>query len=311
MNTFLAAAAAGLAWAIVERLRDGHFTTLGAASGIVAGLVAITPGAGFVAGMAPLWIGMIAGIVCCFAVGLKTKAGYDDALDVVGVHFVGGLVGSLMLGLFAQPDFFPEEQALVFGFKAGVFHDGGWSLLRRAGPGQRLGDRVVVRRDDDHHAGPEAHDRCAGPGGDRGVRAGPRGARRDGVPQRCGHLLDDFPLQGARRMKLVTAVIKPFKQDDVKEALKGVGVGGLTFTEVQGFGRQAGHTEVYRGAEYTVELVPKVKVEVLIEDAQEEAVTTAIAEAARTGKIGDGKIWVTAVDGVLRIRTGEMGGEAI
>jgi ammonium transporter, Amt family len=123
MNTFLAAAAAGLAWAVVERIRDGHFTNLGAASGIVAGLVAITPCAGFVAGMAPLWIGLVAGVVCCYAVGLKTKLGYDDALDVVGVHFVGGLVGSLLLGLFSEPEFFDTE------VKAGVFHDGGWSLF--------------------------------------------------------------------------------------------------------------------------------------------------------------------------------------
>jgi Amt family ammonium transporter len=123
MNTFLAAAAAGLAWCLVERLRDGHFTTLGAASGIVAGLVAITPGAGFVAGMSPIYIGLIAGVVCSFAVGLKTKMGYDDALDVVGVHFVGGLVGSLLIGLFSEPTFFDN------GAKAGVFHDGGWSLF--------------------------------------------------------------------------------------------------------------------------------------------------------------------------------------
>jgi Amt family ammonium transporter len=123
MNTFLAAAAAGLAWAVVERIRDGHFTNLGAASGIVAGLVAITPAAGFVAGMAPLWIGAAAGVICCFAVGLKTKAGYDDALDVVGVHFVGGLVGSLAIGFFAEPAFFGGE------FMAGVFHGGGWELF--------------------------------------------------------------------------------------------------------------------------------------------------------------------------------------
>jgi Amt family ammonium transporter len=123
MNTFLAAAAAGLAWALVERLRDGHFTNLGAASGIVAGLVAITPGAGFVAGMSPIWIGLIAGVVCSYAVGLKSKAGYDDALDVVGVHFVGGLVGSLLIGLFSDPDYFGN------GVKAGLFNDGGLSLL--------------------------------------------------------------------------------------------------------------------------------------------------------------------------------------
>jgi Amt family ammonium transporter len=127
-NTFFAAAAAGLSWAITERIRDGHFTNLGAASGIVAGLVAITPCAGFVAGMSPIWIGLIAGVVCCFAVGLKTKAGYDDALDVVGVHFVGGLVGSLLLGLFAEPEFFGLEG---FGEQnlSGVFNDGGWKLF--------------------------------------------------------------------------------------------------------------------------------------------------------------------------------------
>jgi len=123
MNTFLAAAAAGLVWVIIERLRDGHATNLGAASGIVAGLVAITPAAGYVSGAAPLAIGAIAGAVCCYAVKIKMKAGFDDALDVVGVHFVGGLVGSLTIGFFANPDFFAGE------FKAGLFYDGGLSLL--------------------------------------------------------------------------------------------------------------------------------------------------------------------------------------
>jgi len=123
MNTFLAAAAAGLAWAVVEKLRDGHFTNLGAASGIVAGLVAITPAAGFVAGMSPIWIGLIAGVICCFAVGWKTKGGYDDALDVVAVHFVGGLIGSLLIGLFADPVFFGGD------FLAGAFYGGGFELL--------------------------------------------------------------------------------------------------------------------------------------------------------------------------------------
>ena len=123
LNTFLAAAAAGLAWGIVERLRDGHFTNLGVASGIVAGLAAITPAAGFVSGMSPLFIGAIAGVVCSFAVGLKTKLGYDDALDVVGVHFVGGLVGSLLIGFFSSPDYFGTKN------KAGLFEGGGLSLL--------------------------------------------------------------------------------------------------------------------------------------------------------------------------------------
>ena len=123
MNTFLAAAAAGLTWAVVERLRDGHFTNLGAASGIVAGLVAITPAAGFVSGGSPIAIGAAAGLICCYAVKIKFKAGYDDALDVVGVHFVGGLVGSLLIGLFADPAFFDA------GFKEGLFEGGGLGLL--------------------------------------------------------------------------------------------------------------------------------------------------------------------------------------
>ena len=112
-------------------------------------------------------------------------------------------------------------------------------------------------------------------------------------------------------MKLITAVIKPFKLDDVKDALKGAGVTGITVTEVQGFGRQSGHTEVYRGAEYTIEFVPKIKIEVLAADTEVDAITDALVAAARTEKIGDGKIWITDVAAVQRIRTGEMGPDAI
>jgi nitrogen regulatory protein P-II 1 len=112
-------------------------------------------------------------------------------------------------------------------------------------------------------------------------------------------------------MKLVTAIIKPFKLDEVKEALRAVGVNGLTSTEVQGFGRQRGHTEVYRGAEYQVDFVPKVKVEVLCDEDDVQGVVDAILKAARTGKIGDGKILVLPAEQVWRIRTGEMGPDAI
>ena len=112
-------------------------------------------------------------------------------------------------------------------------------------------------------------------------------------------------------MKLVTAIVKPFKVDDVKEALRGLGIQGMTVSEVQGFGRQRGHTEVYRGAEYTVDFVPKVRIEILTDDGEAERIVDAIVEAARTGKIGDGKVWVVPIDGVTRIRTGEMGNDAI
>ena len=112
-------------------------------------------------------------------------------------------------------------------------------------------------------------------------------------------------------MKLITAIIKPFKLDDVKEALRGLAVQGMTVSEAQGFGRQRGHTEVYRGTEYTVDFVPKVRVEVLVDDGDATRISDAIVTAARTDKIGDGKVWVTPVDGVVRIRTGEMGRDAL
>jgi nitrogen regulatory protein PII len=112
-------------------------------------------------------------------------------------------------------------------------------------------------------------------------------------------------------MKLITAIVKPFKLDDVKDALKGAGVMGMTVTEVRGFGRQGGHTETYRGAEYTIDFLPKIKVELVVDDAVADQVVDAITASAATGKIGDGKIWVTSVDRLVRIRTGEQGPDAI
>ncbi|MFZ3557469.1 MULTISPECIES: P-II family nitrogen regulator [unclassified Streptomyces] len=112
-------------------------------------------------------------------------------------------------------------------------------------------------------------------------------------------------------MKLITAVVKPFRLDEVKTALRELGVDGLTVTEASGYGRQRGHTEVYRGAEYQVDLVPKVRIEVVVEDADLEPAMDAIVRAARTGKIGDGKVWAVPVDTIIRVRTGERGPDAI
>ena len=112
-------------------------------------------------------------------------------------------------------------------------------------------------------------------------------------------------------MKLVTAIIKPFKLDDVRDALSDISIQGMTVTEVKGFGRQKGHTELYRGAEYVVDFLPKVKIEVAIEDDSLDGVIEAISNAANTGKVGDGKIFVAPLDNVVRIRTGETGGEAV
>ncbi|HPB45899.1 MAG: P-II family nitrogen regulator [Microthrixaceae bacterium] len=112
-------------------------------------------------------------------------------------------------------------------------------------------------------------------------------------------------------MKLVTAIIKPFRLDGVKEALKSIGIEGLTVAEVQGFGRQGGHTETYRGAEYQIDFVPKIKIEAVVDDAVADQVIDTIVNAARTDKIGDGKVWVTEVETLVRIRTGERGADAL
>jgi nitrogen regulatory protein PII len=112
-------------------------------------------------------------------------------------------------------------------------------------------------------------------------------------------------------MKLITAIIKPFKMDDVRAALSEIGVHGITVTEVKGFGRQRGHTELYRGAEYVVDFLPKVKLEIAVPDSHVDATVDSIIKAANTGKIGDGKIFVSALEQVIRIRTGEIGEEAI
>ena len=112
-------------------------------------------------------------------------------------------------------------------------------------------------------------------------------------------------------MKLITAIVKPFKLDDVKEALKAAGVQGITVSEVKGFGRQGGHTETYRGSEYQIDFVPKMRIELVVEDNSLEQIIDVIRAAASTGKIGDGKIWVTNVEQIIRIRTGEHGADAI
>jgi nitrogen regulatory protein P-II 1 len=112
-------------------------------------------------------------------------------------------------------------------------------------------------------------------------------------------------------MKLVTAIVKPFTLEDVKSALERIGVLGMTVSEVQGYGRQKGHTEIYRGAEYSVDFVPKIRVEVVVDEAQVDKTIDAVVEAARTGKIGDGKVWVTPVETVVRVRTGERGVDAL
>lgn len=131
------------------------------------------------------------------------------------------------------------------------------------------------------------------------------------MPEAAEELSAVDPVTYGLAMQLVTAVIKPHQLDEVKASLAGVGVQGMTVSEVKGFGRQGGHTETYRGAEYKVDFVPKVKLEIVVDDGIVDAVVTAVTDGAQTGKIGDGKIWVTPVQSLVRIRTGESGADAV
>src|SRR5690606_1218853 len=162
----------------------------------------------------------------------------------------------------------------------------------RPRPGRARGDRLPRR-------------------GRRGPGAGGPVHHQLGERRRARGLIVDTTPSEEQRMKLITAIIKPFKLDDVKAALREAGVQGMTVTEVRGFGRQGGHTETYRGAEYVVDLVPKVKVEVVAEVFDAERIAEVITSAAKTGKIGDGKVWITDVDRVVRIRTGELDADAV
>lgn len=119
------------------------------------------------------------------------------------------------------------------------------------------------------------------------------------------------PPERGEKVKLITAIVKPFTLDDIKTGLQDAGVPGMTVSDVQGYGRQKGHTEVYRGAEYSIDFVSKVRVEVLVDDASVDKIVDIIVRAARTGKIGDGKVWVSAVESVIRVRTGERGSDAV
>ena len=307
-NTTLATLAAILGWLLIERLLHGKATSLGAASGIVAGLVAITPAAGAVNLSGAVAIGLIAGGVCAWAVSLKYRLGYDDSLDVVGVHLVGGIIGTVLIGVFSTSDGAGGDRRPPLRGRLG--------LAGRPDPRSPGGHHLLRRADRDHRPGHQVHDRTSPRRGGRGQRHRPRRARRDRLrPAQWQQWRWDRhpgrehrqPLEHPRsqRMKLVTAVIKPHKWEDVREALETFGVTGMTVSEVSGYGRQKGHTEVYRGAEYDIALVPKIRIEIVVDDADAEDVVGIIVKTAQTGRIGDGKVWVSPVETVVRVRTGD------
>ena len=238
--------------------------------------------------------------VCALAVGLKYRFGFDDSLDVVGVHLVGGLWGTLSVGLFASAATTAGVDGLFYGggldqlwrqavgaFAVLVFsfvvtyiigfghpQDDGLPHLRGGRDHRHRRRRCTPRPPTTSPPSVAAAARFIVIGSAHGAR---RGARRHGR---------------GPGMKLVTAIVKPFKLDDVKNALELIGIHGLTVSEVQGFGRQRGHTEVYRGAEYQVDFVPKVRIEVVVDEVDAARVVDAVVEAASTGQIGDGKVWV-------------------
>ena len=310
INTTTATCAAMLGWLVVEKIRDGHATSVGAASGVVAGLVAITPACGALSPLGSIILGVVAGGLSALAVGLKFRFGYDDSLDVVGVHLVAGVWGTIGAGLLATA--------------TGLFYGGGIDQTVIQILIALSHHRHLRRRHPRHRPRPQVHHGLADPRGRRGRRHRPGRARRvrlrPGVrrwSRGCSQLRPArlvLRLQEPRRspvMKLVTAIIKPHQLDEVKEALEAFGIQGMTISEAHGYGRQRGHSEVYRGAEYTVDFVPKSRIEVLVDDMDATSVVDVILKAAQTGRIGDGKIWVVPVEDVARVRTGERGVEAI
>ena len=316
-----------LGWLIVEKVRDGHFTSLGAASGVVAGLVAITPACATVSPVGALIVGLVAGIGCALAVGLKFRFGFDDSLDVVGVHLVGGLIGTLLIGLLADATNSPTGAAGL-SMNDGLFYGGGLGQLGAQALGavavlvysfvvtfaigwvlhKTMGFRVDA---DDEVSGIDLKEHA-----ETGYDLASFGGTRTGAFSAVHQSATTAPASRRREgrsilVKLITAIIKPHQLDEVKEALEAYGISGMTVSEASGYGRQRGHSEVYRGAEYTVDFVPKVRLEVLVDDLDAGSVIEVVLKAAQTGRIGDGKIWSTPVDDVVRVRTGERGHDAL
>lgn len=333
--THIAAAAAALSWVFVEWSQHGKPTVLGAASGCVAGLVAITPASGFVDPLSALIIGLIAGVLCYFGVSVvKAKFGYDDALDVFGVHGLGGTWGALATGLFASKAVNPAgANGLFFGnphqfviqlFSVAVtmVFAGVLTVVILKVVGLVTQIRVSPAEEDQGldlslHGENAYEDVVMGSPLLHGLHGGSSPHAVPSVVAEVG-MADEtsfktsnlIPIHNSGMTK-IECILRPGKLEEVKDALGKLGVPGMTINQVMGCGLQKGHTEVYRGAEYSINLLPKVKVEIVVSDAHAEQVVNIIAKAARTGEIGDGKIFVYPVANAMRIRTGEVGELAI
>ena len=281
-------------------------------------------------------LGVVAGVASALAVGLKFKFGYDDSLDVVGVHLVSGVIGTVAHRLPRHPD--P-------GRRRGLFYGGGTTQLGRqlsrhccsivftavmtfiiAFPIHKLmGFRVsqeqeVVGVDLSLHAETAYEFGVGGHGGSfqplhELITGKPWAKRRETAATDGGRHVqrqEDRSRQGkCGGMKLITAIVRPEKLDAIREGLEAYGVQGLTVSAASGYGRQRGYTEVYRGAEYNVDLLPKIRVEVLATDEQADDILDVIIASSNTGRAGDGKVWTMDVFEAVRVRTGERGAAAI
>jgi ammonia channel protein AmtB/nitrogen regulatory protein PII len=304
--TTIAAAVASFVWPMTEYILRGKPSILGFCSGAVAGLVVITPACGFVSPTHAVIIGVLAALIpFFFVVKVKKMLGYDDALDAFGVHAVGGTLGALLSGFFADPSVNGNiakgaNPASTNGLVELVANGTAWLEQLKA-----IGVTLTLAVAGSFLIGGLVKLTI-------GLRPG-REVEASGLDvNEHGEEATSWKLDPERTdMKKLEAIIKPFKLEELREALTALGIEGMTVSEVRGFGRQKGHTEIYRGSEYTVDFLPKIKVEVVIPDPLVESACAAIVGAARTGKIGDGKVFVLDVEHAVRIRTDEIGENAI
>ena len=317
-NTILAPAATVVVWMLLEARHAGKPTAVGVATGAVVGLVAVTPAAGFVGPMAALALGAVAAIPSYFAIVRRSRSRLDDSLDVAAAHGVGGLVGALLTGVLARAVWGGADGLLagnpgqllepgdrgrcVAGVqRRRVLGDSQGAGAVRAAAGRRAPRRNRPRRDAPRRGGVRHRRRCdPGSAEAGGVRAPARERFR-----RAGDRAGPARWEGGLTMKMVTAIIRPDKLNDVLAALFEADVRGLTISRAQGHGGELEQVETYRGTTVKMELVEKVRLEIGVSDPYVRPTVEAILGAARTGEVGDGKVFVLPVEKVYRIRTGE------
>ena len=334
VTTNTSAAAAALSWMAVEWIHRGKPTVLGAASGAVAGLVSITPGAGFVTPMSSILIGLVGGAFCYFAVSvLKAKIGYDDSLDAFGCHGIGGIWGALATGLFATKAVNSAgADGLFYGNPAqlgiqaisivvtialavtatfvilkviGVF-----LKLRASSEEEEMGLDLAMH-------GEEAYPDTFGHGLTlRPALSLSMAAGTPGIPMVTAPVVSDQPEisvipSSNVKMTKVVIIIKQEKFEALKAAMSAIGITGMTVTQVLGFGMQRGAPEYYRGVRVDATLLPKVKVEIVISKVPVRTVIDTAKKVLHTGHIGDGKIFIYNVENVVKVRTGEEGYDAL